>query len=199
MRRHLLIDLLFLIPAVYCLVMVFMSYIDIIRAKRTHSWPSTTAIIDGIDFSSSTYRQSRSVNTSTSYVLEFSYTYKVDGQEYVGNRLSFIGDFFSRTKSYSFSTRAERDEVRSRYIPDKYATVYYHPNRPYVSVLIKGAPKDLYPEFTWILLFLGIALVYLFVRPWLDEDDTKQTILYPLLVSAFFLVLQCVMYLMLDP
>lgn len=95
-------------------------------------------------------------NTPTSYyATNVSYTYQVDGTEYVGRNVAVGSDFYTTAR-----WRAAR--VASRYGPGEPVTVYYSPENPEYTYLERR--YDFVPA--GLLLAAGLFLLTDALTPW---------------------------------
>lgn len=95
-------------------------------------------------------------NTPTSYyATNVSYTYQVDGSEYVGRNVAVGSDFYT-------TVRWRAAQVASRYAPGESVTVYYSPENPAYTYLERR--YDFVPA--GLLLAVGLFLLTDALTPW---------------------------------
>ena len=99
------------------------------KATESESWLPAEGTIQNSDFSVRGIQARKQAATIT-----VRYAYTVDGSRYTGNTLSF-------EKQDSYSPNIAEAKLRP-YPPGANCTVYYNPNSPSESVLMKGAQSS---------------------------------------------------------
>ena len=139
------------------LVMIVSALVSMYKARKTEFWRQATGKV----LESDVAKNIRSIggNTkTTTYRPEICYSYQVDDQEYVSDRIGVAG-------SYSSSSPAKAYRIATKYPVDKEVTVYYDPNKPGQSVLETGVPKEIRTMRTvGIVLMIGALLFAYFSR-----------------------------------
>lgn len=131
----------YIIVIIICAVVLIKMTVDILNGLNSRNWPVTqgTVMQSGIHSRQSTDEDGF---TSTTYGATVLYTYNVSGEEIRGSRRSFAD---TRTSSVR---RAE--QILERYPQGSSVTVYYHPDKPTLSVLEPGV--------NW-LTYVGLIIV----------------------------------------
>lgn len=131
------------------LVFTLLGSFEMYQGWRTQDWPSVPGRIISSEIES---RDSRSRSsggrsrTDTDYSVKIRYAYEVAGQSLEGTRIQY--------GYQSHDGRASARKEQSRYLPAKEVQVYYDPDNPSRSVLVKGAGTS------WLAIGLGsLALV----------------------------------------
>ncbi|MEO8612380.1 MAG: DUF3592 domain-containing protein [Chloroflexota bacterium] len=140
---------------IVALVFVYLAIRASRRASASRSWPATTGKIlaAGIEPRQS---HSSSGGYSTSYYPVVQYEYTVNGQRFLGNRITFGGDV-----GYGWTGMAQRQI--DNYIPNSNVAVFYDPNEPANAVLERTAGTS--GKIYWlvaivIFVILGVTLVF---------------------------------------
>jgi hypothetical protein len=129
-------------------VVLFMLGRDILRGLSSRNWPTAEG---RITFSSMDVRQSSDEDgTSTTYGAAVVYSYNVFGQEFQGARRTFTD---VRTSS---AKRTQR--ILERYPQGSSVTVYYHPEKPSLSVLEPGVGWFSYVGAIFVLGLLVVGI-----------------------------------------
>ena len=122
------------------------------EASRT--WPQTNAVILSAEVSKYENRSTGgTANRSISYAPDVVYTYAVKNNNYTNNRISFspIGG----------SDRSRIARYVSRFTIGKSYPVYYNPEKPQNSTLIRGTSKlNIAGIFAALAFFLFGFLIY---------------------------------------
>lgn len=140
---------------IVALVFVYLALRASRKASISRSWPATTGKILAAGIEPRTGR-SGSSGYSTSYYPVVQYEYTVNGQRFLGNRITFGGDV-----GYGWTGMAQR-QIAS-YVPDSSVAVFYDPNEPGNAVLERTAGTS--GKIYWlvaILIFviLGVTMVF---------------------------------------
>jgi len=113
--------------ALYVLVLSFYSFMFQIRVS---SWPSTEGELIDERIKEFGFHYAK---WDKEYIASVTYKYVVQGSEYVGNRLSSW--FFITNNNASFFLKNQLNSILRH--PSGLITVYYNPNKPGKSFLIK--------------------------------------------------------------
>jgi hypothetical protein len=139
---------------IVALVFVYLAVRASRRASASRSWPATTGKIlaAGIE----PRRSHSSHGSSTSYYPVVQYEYTVNGQRFLGNRITFGGDV-----GYGWTGMAQRQIAN--YVPNSDVAVFYDPTEPGNAVLERTAGTS--GKIYWlvaILIFviLGVTMVF---------------------------------------
>jgi hypothetical protein len=140
---------------IVALVFVYLAIRASRRASASRSWPVVTGKILAAGIEPRTSR-SGSSGYSTSYYPVVQYEYTVNGQRFLGNRITFGGDV-----GYGWTNMAQRQIAN--YVPNSNVAVFYDPNEPGNAVLERtaGASGKIY-WLVAILIFviLGVTMVF---------------------------------------
>ena len=149
----------FLLPGgVALVVFIFLGH-SYYYSQASQSWPF---ILESEVISSHVKRStSQAQKGAVEYVPKIKYKYRVDGQDYEGDQLSF-----------GFANRASKDadKIVARYPEGESVKVFYNPDRPDMSVLEPG-------HFSGGLLGLIIAFVFLgaaFLMKFFDAREVRK-------------------------
>ena len=132
------------------------------RSQASESWPSVPGKILHSEIAEHTSRsgQGKTTKSDTDYEVKVRYSYEVQGRSLEGNRLRFA--------SWSHDERSAASKELKRYPKGKEVTVYYDPENPENTTLIKGFER----WFTQIvvpaifLLFGSILGIFLIRSMW---------------------------------
>jgi hypothetical protein len=113
------------------------------------SWPTTEGTVTSKEY----VREEEYKHGRTDYYYRVSYTYSVEGVDYSSDNVRFGIQVLS-----PFFSAIERSEA-AHYSPGVKVTVYYHPDRPGVSVLEPGHAFD-----SVLMVMLGIVVAGYGVR-----------------------------------
>jgi len=135
--------------------------------RASESWPQVTGtVITSRIGSSTTHRQNKTRSSDTDYSVELRYTYEVEGQAYEGHRLRF--------GSTSHERRSDAQKEQRQFQAGKKVSVYYHPEKPGRSVLVRGGNGN------WgqliglsICLLVGLTILFLAIRSTMRKPDAS--------------------------
>lgn len=140
---------------IVALVFVYLAIRASRKASVSRSWPATTGKVLAAGIEPRTGR-SGSSGYSTSYYPVVQYEYTVNGQRYLGNRITFGGQV-----GYGWTNMAQNQIAN--YNPGSSVAVFYDPNEPANAVLERtaGTSGKIY-WFVAILIFviLGVTMVF---------------------------------------
>ena len=145
------VDSHFLIPAVGATALAYYLW-RAIQGTISKQWPVTVGRVTSSSLAVSRFRGSEN------YSPQISYTYEVDGKEYVGRRVVF-GPYGAQAFGGKSLRRAAK-EATERYAVGKAVEVRYSSRWPSLSVLEPGITAQ-----TW--LWIGFIILALFVYFWL--------------------------------
>jgi len=134
------------------------------KAEASQAWPATSGQVTEAHVEQSTSTDSDG-DTSTSYTPTVSYTYRVLGQEYQGDKIGF-----GFQQSYGSPSKAQA--ALASFPVGKQVTVYYDPNKPADAVLERKASGST-PTLGLGIIFIAVSLclgcpglVALVLMPW---------------------------------
>lgn len=148
---------------------VTMTAWNIKQDRESESWPQVTGDITISRIGSSTSRSSpgganKSSTSDTDYSVEIRYNYEVEGQAYKGYRLRFGSNDHDR--------RSDAQKEQRQFPEGKKVSVYYHPEKPGRSVLVRGTQGN------WgqliglsICLLCGLVILFLTIRSTMRKPD----------------------------
>lgn len=126
-------------------VMIFKYFQEQKEADESQGWSSTIGKIT----KSSIQREASYESSNTLYFPEVEYLYEFLGTEYTGNRITFGG-------STGNSNRKKSEETLAKYPVGKSIPIYYDPNNPQDSVLIRKMG-------TGGMVFLVVGILFVFI------------------------------------
>ncbi len=146
---------------------VLMTYWNIQQDRASESWPEVPGEILKSRIESETTRTTTSTGTGlnkkkkthkdTDYFVELRYAYKVEGQAYEGDRIRFA--------STRHDERADAQKEQRQFPKGKKVVVYYDPEKPGRSVLIRGSSGNLGQLIGLsICLLIGLTFVVFAIR-----------------------------------
>ena len=146
---------------------------NINQDRASESWPEVAGEIITSRIGSSTSHTSGGANkmssSDTDYSVEVRYRYEVEGQSYEGHRLRF--------RSNSYDRRSDAEKEQRQFPEGKRVLVYYHPEKPGRSVLVRGT-KGNWGQLIGLSICLLAGLIFLFLairstmrKP--DEGDVQ--------------------------
>ena len=118
------------------------------KLRASLSWPQTTGTVFATDITETESGNSED-GYSTSFSPEVRYQYEVKGAVYTGTRIGFTG------RSYNRPIRAQ--EVLAAYPVRSQVAVYFNPQKPGDSVLVRQAPGSS------VILWVGLGILVLVV------------------------------------
>ena len=119
------------------------------EARGSDDWTATTATIQAVDVS-----DEGDFLSDDSWMPSITYRYEVDGASHEGNRLSFYGRNNGLVKS-------EATLLASRFAVGDTIEVFFDPNDPTRSTMIRGISEEEPQGFVVDLLLIGLGLVML--------------------------------------
>jgi hypothetical protein len=139
---------------IVAIVLIFLAIRSGRKASVSKSWPATTGKIlaAGIE----PRRSHSDGGTSTSYYPVVQYEYTVNGQRYLGNRITFGMDV-----GYGWTGMAQRQIAN--YAPGANVAVFYDPSEPGNAVLERTggtSSKILWVVAIFILVILAITMAF---------------------------------------
>ena len=117
------------------------------RGRASESWPSTPGVVGPRP-------RARFIAFPVPWIFgRFSYTYRVDGQDYVGRRIWFGSDLALRTPNPAYTWLGDS------YPPGAAVKVRYNPRNPGESALKPGVSPGTYvlAAVSTVLILLGLA------------------------------------------
>ncbi len=145
---------------------------NIKQNRESESWPQVAGTITTSRIGSSTTRSSPSGSNKTSrsdtdYSVEIRYTYEVEGQAYKGHRLRF--------GSNSHDRRSDAQKEQRQFPEGKKVPVYYYPEKPGRSVLVRGT-KGNWGQLIGlsICLLVGLSILFLTIRSTMMKPDESS-------------------------
>ena len=112
---------------------------------QSYSWKQGSAKVQSVNFyTKSSYSNGR---TRLSHFGEFSYSYEVDGKEYIGNRFDAKGDMHT-------GLEGKAKEAASKLKKSQIISIYYNVKNPSESLIRNGITED-----TWVRLCFSIFLL----------------------------------------
>lgn len=136
--------------------------------RASESWPEVMGLITISRIGSSTTSGTNKTGRSdTDYSVELRFTYQVEGQTYEGRRLRFGS---SNHDEYSDAKKEQQ-----QYPEGKMVSVYYHPEKPGRSVLVRGT-KGNWGQLIGlsICLLAGLTLLFLALRSTLRKPGQNN-------------------------
>lgn len=142
---------------------------NINQDRASESWPEVTGTILMSRIGSSTTSSSpgganKTSSSDTDYSVELRYRYEVEGRGYEGHRLRFA--------SNSYDSRSDAEKEQRQFPKGKKVPVYYHPEKPGRSVLVRGTRGN------WgqliglsICLLGGLTLLFFAIRSTMRKPD----------------------------
>lgn len=134
--------------------------------RASESWPEVMGLIttSRIGSSTSPSGNNKMGSSDTDYSVQLRYTYQVDGKTYERTRLRF--------GSTSHDERSDALKEQRQFPEGKKVAVYYDPEKPSRSVLVRGASGN------WgqliglsICLLFGLALLILAIRSTMKKPN----------------------------
>ena len=136
-------------------VMIFKYFQEQKEADESQGWSSTIGKIT----KSSIHREASFESSNTLYYSDVKYVYDFLGTEYTGNRIAFGG-------STGYSNRKKSEETLAKYPVGREIPVFYDPNNPKDSVLVRnlgmGGKVFLFVGILFVLISICVTLVGLF-------------------------------------
>ena len=127
------------------LVFFLLGGYQLLQGLTTKDWPAAPGKILSSQVQSGNRTSGGPVRSrkgsSKRYSVDVRYRYEVDGQEFEGDRLRF--------GNVSYKSRSKAQKVMNRYPRGKEVEVFYDPENPQSSVLIKGI------GLSWLAVGLG--------------------------------------------
>jgi hypothetical protein len=145
---------------------------NIKQDRASESWPLVTGKIITSRIGSSTTHSSRGgaskmSSSDTDYSVELRYIYEVEGQTYQGHRLRF--------GSNSHDKRSDAQKEQRQFPEGKKVPVYYNPEKPGRSVLVRGTSSN------WgqliglsICLLVGLTALFFTIRSTIRKPDVSS-------------------------
>ena len=127
------------------------------KKRESVTWPAVQGQVIATQIREESHEEGRS------FIPEVRYAYRVQGQTYTGDRLSFglPPEFWSRHKAETFL---------ADYPVGHPVTVFYNPEHPDDAVLERSTPDvGYYAALSLILLPLGLALLGMAFSQWLTR------------------------------
>ncbi len=116
----------------------------------SENWPSVEGTVQSL-----AYRPIGMGRSGDGWHLTVDYTYSVEGRVYTSDRLRFA-------KGFAGLDEKKMAVAREQYAEGARITVYHHPRRPSLSVLIPGVGSHI-----WMGLILGLVLLLVAAVFWL--------------------------------
>jgi len=130
---------------------LYRAYAPRYRSQIAKSWPTTTAEILESNTKEDQLRTSTG-NVSVAFVPTVRYSYKVNGQQYEGNRITFA------TIGFDFITASN---IREQFLEGNQTSVSYNPDNPAESVLRPAATAGMFSRIPgFFMLIIGLVLLY---------------------------------------
>ncbi len=119
---------------------LFISFRRLWWAKQSEHWPKVKGFVKkGLDF-------------PLSKVIDFLYTYEINGIEYKGKNPFFANSF----KNFKSKKAAE---LMDNYPKDKQVAVFYHPSNPAISTLEPGRKDGVVGALVLLLLLFLLGYI----------------------------------------
>jgi hypothetical protein len=115
-------------------MLVYMAIIPAYRKYVSKSWPTADCRINRAEM------VEHHGDDSTTYSIDFSYTFEADGDEYSGSRFSFVDGSTNRAKA--------KKQLKA-FPPGSVRKCFYNPKDPYDCVLDRTNPDQ-----SWISIFV---------------------------------------------
>ena len=128
----------------------------LLKAKVSRLWPMVTGELLDADLKLAVYKGVDSDGTTdqaSALNVDFTYSYRVKGQQYTGRRVTF-SDRVNKTPG-------SLKKLLKRYQGKSSIVVYYNPEKPQESVLVPGVSLYNLTPFITAILFL-LAGLYIF-------------------------------------
>jgi hypothetical protein len=127
--------------------------INLLDAHTSKDWPVATGTVLDSTVSRHSVKRGR-FGRAMVYRPEVRYSYRVNGQEYTGDRLSWT--------STDYSEAADAHAVASRYIPENQINVRYKPSDPACSVITPGVTHSamVVPGIGIGMILFGVVLAF---------------------------------------
>jgi hypothetical protein len=122
------------------------------RGFVSNKWPTTVGQVNTSHLSTERY-----MDGPLSYTPEFGYEYIVAKEKYSSKRIGFLNDYSS---SFFFGKSGAESIINRNPIGTK-IIVYYHPNKPQLSVLVPGFRPSTIHGF--LILFILVFIVALLI------------------------------------
>ncbi|MBN2043700.1 MAG: DUF3592 domain-containing protein [Anaerolineales bacterium] len=126
-------------------VVIFFGIKNRKKAEASNAWPSAGGMITATWIEENTDHDEDGYS-STTYTPKWEYKYQVGGYEYTSQKISFGG-----VTGYGRRKRAQ--EELDKFPANSQVRVYYDPNDPNQSVLIKGT------KGTMLGIIIGVILI----------------------------------------
>lgn len=127
------------------LIFVLLGGYEIFQGMKTEDWPAAPGTILSSKVQSGTSSSHGPARTTGSsrrrYSVDIRYRYEVDGQQFEGSRLSYGKETYKK--------RSKAQKIVSQFLPRKKIDVFFDPENPESSVLIKGS------GLAWLAVALG--------------------------------------------
>lgn len=146
----------FFVPGI---IIVFFGLRSYQESRASAEWPS----VEGEIRSSEVVRSSTS--DGTSFRAEVTYTYRVDGQNFTGDRI--------QTTTVSSSNRSRAVSIQRQYPVGQSVEVFYNPERPDRALLEPGVRSGSLFVFAFGGLFSGAGLLMILFLPKLIAYGAK--------------------------
>src|SRR5262245_51840255 len=140
---------------IVALVFVFLALRSSRKASISRKWPATTGKVLAAGIEPRTGHSSKG-GYYTSYYPVVQYEYTVNGQRFLGNRITFGGEV-----GYGWTGMAQRQIAG--YVPNSNVAVFYDPNEPANAVLERTAGTS--GKIYWlvaimIIVILGVTMAF---------------------------------------
>jgi hypothetical protein len=116
------------------LILSIIGILNYLKAKNSITWPTAVGTILTSDVKKETSSSSNN-GTVTTYKPEICYSYKVEGIEYISNRIRPLFNYSSSSSTKAFT-------LTRKYPVNSQITIYYNPKKPKVSVIEPGLKAD---------------------------------------------------------
>ena len=133
---------------------VYKAWKNVQMAKRSTTWPTTTGKVTATETVKVTFRRQPRVT----------YSYSVNGNPYVSQRISFAGGH--RPK--------DTDAILARYPVGKEVSVSYAPENPAEATLETGATKQVRSQLNVLLILFAIVIVLNVITYYVKSLDQKR-------------------------
>lgn len=133
-----------------------------IKAKEAKTWESVSAVV-----MSSEVKSHRS-DDSTTYSVYIAYQYEFDGQQYLGDRYSFMGG--------SSSGYPEKAQIVDQYPAGRVFSVFVNPDDPSESVIMRDAGNKWIGLIPLVFVAAGAVVMVRFGRKGITACDPSQSL-----------------------
>jgi len=145
--------LIFILSALFFMIVIWITYqsfLALCNSYKTRNWNTTTAAILSCSVAETEDQD------GTNYKANISYSYAVNGIEYISNNIAFIGLLYMSSKVATFQT--------NQFPENSTTTVYYNPNNHSESVLIPGFTRLQVPSAVFLFAAVITTTYLMLIR-----------------------------------